>query len=167
REVREKRGLAYSVHTGLYPFDHAGIFSGSTATRADRAEETLEVISREIARLGADGPTEEELAKAKSYLKGAYALTFDSSSKIASQLVQLQLDDLGMDYITRRVGLIDAVTLADARRVAKRMLGGPLLFAVVGRPAEAVAGEPSATKPPGAVVPAVGTDAGRGPVSLH
>ena len=168
REVREKRGLAYSVHTGLYPFDHAGVFSGSTATRADRAEETLEVISREIARLGTDGPTEEELAKAKSYLKGAYALNLDSSSKIASQLVQLQLDDLGMDYVTRRVGLIDAVTLADARRVAKRMLGSPLLFAIVGRPAEAVAGEPSAIKPPGAVVPAVGTDAaGRGPVSLH
>jgi zinc protease len=168
REVREKRGLAYSVHTGLYPFDHAGIFSGATATRADRTDETLEVISREIARLGADGPTDEELAKAKSYLKGAYALSFDSSSKIASQLVQLQLDDLGADYITRRVGLIDAVTLADARRVAERMLAGPLLFAIVGRPAEAVAGEPAAPKPPGAVVPAVGTDAaGRGPVSLH
>jgi zinc protease len=168
REVREKRGLAYSVKTGMYHLDHAGVFSGATATRADRAEETLEVISREIARLGADGPTEEELAKAKSYLKGAYALNFDSSSKIASQLVQLQLDDLGIDYIARRQGLIDAVTLADARHVAKRLLAGPLLFAIVGRPAAAVAGEPGAAKVPGALTPTVGVDAaGRGPVSLH
>jgi zinc protease len=171
REVREKRGLAYSVSTGLFPFDHAGVFSGGTATRADRAEETLEVLSREIARLAADGPTEEELAKAKSYLKGAYALNFDSSSKIAGQLVQLQLDDLGIDYVERRKGLIDAVTLADARRVAKRVLAGPLLFAIVGRPAEAVAGDPGAAgavKVPDGLTPAVGVDAGgRGPVSLH
>jgi len=169
REVREKRGLAYSVHTGLYPFDRAGVFSGGTATRADRAEETLDVLSREIARLAAEGPTEEELAKAKSYLKGAYALNFDSSSKIAGQLVQLQLDDLGIDYVERRRDLIEAVTLADARRVAKRLLAGPLLFAIVGRPAEAVAGSPPvAAKVPGALTPAVGVDAaGRGPVSLH
>ena len=169
REVREKRGLAYSVHTGLYPFDRAGVFSGGTATRADRAEETLDVLSREIVRLAAEGPTEEELAKAKSYLKGAYALNFDSSSKIAGQLVQLQLDDLGIDYVERRRDLIEAVTLADARRVAKRLLAGPLLFAIVGRPAEAVAGSPPvAAKVPGALTPAVGVDAaGRGPVSLH
>ena len=171
REVREKRGLAYSVSTGLHPFDYAGVFSGATATRFDRAEETLEVVSREIARLAADGPTEEELAKAKSYLRGAYALNFDSSSKIAGQLVQLQLDDLGIDYVERRKDLIDAVTLGDARRVAKRVLGGPLLFAIVGRPAEAVAGDPGAAgaaKVPGGLTPAVGIDAaGRGPVSLH
>jgi zinc protease len=167
REVREKRGLAYSVSTGLYPFDHAGVFSGGTATRADRAEETLEVVSGEIAGLAAEGPSEDELAKAKSYLKGVYALNFDSSAKIAGQLVQLQLDDLGIDYIERRAALIDAVTLDDARRVAKRVLAGPLLFAIVGRPAAAVAGAPD-TKLPGGVTPAVGADAAtRGPVSLH
>jgi zinc protease len=171
REVREKRGLAYSVMTGLYPFDHAGVFSGGTATRADRAEETLAVVSREIARLAADGPTAEELARAKSYLKGVYALNFDSSSKIAGQLVQLQLDDLGIDYVERRKELIDAVTLAHAGRVAERVLGGPLLVAVVGRPAEAVAGDPGAgaVKVPGGLTPAVGLDGAgaRGPVSLH
>ena len=114
----------------------------------------------------------EELGKAKSYLKGAYALNFDSSSKIAGQLVQLQLDDLGIDYVERRKGLIDAVTLADAKRVAKRVLAGPLLFAIVGRPAEAIAGDPGAAgavKVPGALMPAAGVDAAgrRGPVSLH
>ena len=61
--------------------------------------------------MAAEGPTEEELAKAKTYLKGSFALNFDTSTKIASQLVQMQLDDLGIDYIDRRNALIDAVTL--------------------------------------------------------
>ncbi len=89
---------------------------------------------QEIRRLADEGPTDDELAKAKAYLKGSYALNLDTSSKIASQLVQIQIDELGIDYISRRNALIDAVTLADARRVAKRLLGGGLLTTVVGRP---------------------------------
>jgi zinc protease len=79
------------------------------------------------------GPSAEELSEAKAYLEGSFELALDSSSKIASQLVQMQLDSLGIDYIERRSGLIDAVTLDDARRAAKRLLGGSLLFTVVGR----------------------------------
>jgi zinc protease len=170
REVREKRGLAYSVYTTLVPLTHAAVLSGGTATRSDRAEETLEVMSREIGRLAEDGPSEEELAKAKSFLKGAYALNFDSSTKIAGQLVQLQLDDLGIDYVERRQALIDAVSIADAKRVAKRLFAGPLLFAIVGRPATAVAGQAIA-KERGAVAPAAARPAAAAgsmdPVSLH
>ena len=81
-----------------------------------------------------EGPTEEELAKAKTYLKGSFALGLDTSTKIASQLVQMQLDNLGIDYIERRSAMIDAVTLADTKRVAKRLLDPGLLFSVVGRP---------------------------------
>jgi len=134
REIREQRGLAYSIHDTLVWLRHAAMFVGGTATRADRTGETLEIIEREIRRLAEEGPTEEELAKAKAYLKGSYALNLDTSSKIASQLVQIQIDELGIDYMTRRNALIDAVTLADARRVAKRLLGGGLLVTVVGRP---------------------------------
>jgi zinc protease len=61
-------------------------------------------------------------------------LGLDTSSKLASLLVQMQLANLGMDYIERRSALIDAVTLDDARRVAKRMLGPGLLITVAGRP---------------------------------
>jgi zinc protease len=134
REVREKRGLAYSVHDSLVWLNHSALFLGGTATRAERTGETLELIEHEIRRLADSGPTAEELAKAKSYLKGSFALGLDTSSKIASLLVQLQLDELGMDYIARRPALIDAVTLDDARRVAKRLLDGGLLVTVVGRP---------------------------------
>ena len=134
REVREKRGLAYSVYDGLYWLRHAALFLGGTATRADRTGETLDVIEREIQRLADNGPTAEELAKAKSYLNGSFALNLDTSSKIASLLVQLQLDDLGIDYFSRRPQEINAVTLEDARRVAKRLLDHGLLVTVAGRP---------------------------------
>lgn len=133
REVREKRGLAYSVHTSLYWLQHAALFVGGTATRADRAGESLQIIEQEIKRLAETGPTADELEKAKSYLKGSYALGFDTSSKISGQLLQIQLDDLGIDYINKRSAMIDAVTPADVKRVAKRLLDGELLVAVVGR----------------------------------
>jgi zinc protease len=134
REVREKRGLAYSVSDSLVWLDHSALFLGGTATRADRAGETLELIDKEIRRLAENGPTADELAKAKAYLNGAFALNLDTSSKIAALLVQLQCDGLGIDYFARRPEMINTVTLDDARRVAKRLLDGGLLVTVVGRP---------------------------------
>jgi zinc protease len=134
QEVREKRGLAYGVYDSLVWLKHTSILLGATATRSDRTAEALQIIEHEIRRLAETGPTEEELAKAKSYLKGSYALGLDTSTNIATQLVQIQNDDLGIDYIDRRASLIDAVTLADARRVAKRLLEGGLLVTVVGMP---------------------------------
>ncbi len=133
-EVREKRGLAYSVYSYLLPLDATALFMGGTQTRADRASETVGLIEQEIKRLAENGPTQDELDKSKSYLRGSYALNFDTSTKIAAQLVQLQVDDLGIDYWERRNGLIDAVTLNDVKRVAKRLLDGGVLVTVVGRP---------------------------------
>jgi zinc protease len=106
REVREVRGLAYSVFSTLVPLDHTALFMTATATRADRTGQTLEVLQSEIRRLAEDGPTEDELAKAKSFLTGSYALRFDTSGKIAAQLVQIQVDGLGIDYIDKRNGLV-------------------------------------------------------------
>jgi zinc protease len=134
REVREVRGLAYSVYSALIPLDSAALFMTGTATRADRAVQTLEVLESEIRRLAETGPTEDELAKSKSFLTGSYALRFDTSSKVAAQLVQIQLDDLGIDYIDKRNSLVEAVTMADVKRVAKRLLDGGMLITVVGRP---------------------------------
>ena len=146
REVREKRGLAYSVYSSLVWLDHAALFMGGTGTRADRSGDTIDIIQAEIRRLAEVGPTEEELAKAKSYLKGSYALNFDTSSKIAQQLLQIQLDELGIDYINKRASLIEAVTLADAKRVAKRLLEEGLIVTVVGR-TSAAPGAPAAAVP--------------------
>jgi zinc protease len=133
-EVREKRGLAYGISQTLVWLSYSALLLGSTATRADATAQTLEIIENEIRRMAENGPTEEEFEKARAHLKGAFALGLDTSTRIAGQLVQMQIDDLGIDYIERRSAMIDAVTLADAKRVAKRMLGG-LLVTVVGRPA--------------------------------
>lgn len=122
-EIREKRGLAYSVYSYLVPLDHSAVFGGGTATRADRADETVSLIKAEIARMAEAGPTQTELDEAKAYLTGAYPLRFDSSASIAGQLLQIQLEDLGIDYVDQRNALIEAVTLDDVKRVADRVLG--------------------------------------------
>lgn len=122
-EVREKRGLAYSVGSYLVPYDHAGMLIAATGTRADRASETLQIIGEQMGRMASQGPTEEELAKAKSFLTGSYALRFDTSGKIANQLLGIRMEKLGLDYIDKRNGLIEAVTLEDIKRVANRLLG--------------------------------------------
>ena len=134
REVREKRGLAYGVSDSLVWFRRAAVMLGGTATRADRTADALAVIEQEIKRMAEEGPTPEELAAAKSFLKGSYALSLDTSGKIAAQLTQIQVDDLGIDYIQRRSALIDAVTIEDAKRVAKRLYSGGLLVTVAGKP---------------------------------
>lgn len=135
REVREKRGLAYSVYSYLATLDHSGLFLGGTSTRNDRAQETLSIIRQEIERIAEDGPTDEELTQAKSYLTGSYSLHFDTSAKVASQLLEIQLDDLGIDYIDRRNALVNAVAAEDVRRAAKRFLtNGKFLVLMVGRP---------------------------------
>jgi len=134
REVREKRGLAYGVSDSLVWFNKAAVVIGGTATRSDKTSEALAIIEAETKRMAAEGPTAEELSAAKSFLKGSYALSLDTSAKIAAQITQIQLDKLGIDYIQRRGAMIDAVTLSDAKRVAKRLYGGGMLVTVAGQP---------------------------------
>jgi zinc protease len=134
KEVREKRGLAYGVFDTLVSLNHTAVLIGGTATRAEATGQAIQVIEDEFRLMAKDGPTQEELDKAKTFLKGSLALGLDTSSKIANQLVMMQIDNLGIDYIDRQPALIDAVTLADAKRVAKRLLDPGLLVTVVGRP---------------------------------
>lgn len=135
REVREKRGLTYSVYSQMANYDHANLLMGATSTKNERALESLEVIQDEFRRMGEDGPTEDEVDKAKKYLTGSYALRFDTSTKIANQLAQLQIEGRDVGFLDERNRLIAAVTLADAKRAAARLCGdGQLLVAVAGRP---------------------------------
>ena len=134
-EVREKRGLSYSVYSHLSPFEQAGLFLGGAATQNDRAGEALEIIERELKRMAEEGPTAEELEATKTYLTGSYALRFDTSTKIAGQILGIQIEGLGIDYIDRRNSLIEAVTQEDVKRVAQRLLlPGSLIVTVVGQP---------------------------------
>jgi zinc protease len=134
-EVREKRGLVYSVFSALQPLRHAGLLVGGAATMNERAAETIEVVRRELKRMAEEGPSEAELEEAKTYLVGSYPLGFDSNSKIASRLLQIQQDELGIDYVNRRDGLIEAVTIEETKRVAARLIDSDgLVVTVVGKP---------------------------------
>jgi zinc protease len=150
REVREKRGLAYSVYESMTWMDHSALIIGNTGTRADRAGDTIDAIDREVRKLAAEGPTQQELDEAKSYLKGSQMLQLDTSSKLASALLQYQLDKLPIDYLDKRGAIIDAVTLDDARQAAKRLWGDGLITVVVGREPQAAAQSVAA---PGIPVP--------------
>ena len=135
RAVREQRGLAYSVGLGLDPLVHSGVVSGGTQTRSDQAEAVITLIKQEIARFAKDGPTADELAKAKAYITGSYPLRFVTSGGIADQLLGLQIDGKGIGYVDRRNRLIDKVTIGDVRRVARRLFSGNDLTVVrVGPP---------------------------------
>lgn len=135
QEVRERRGLAYSVGTSLVSYRRTAMTWGYTATKNERVGECLEVIAAEMKRLSDEGPSADELAKARDYLTGSYALGFDTSTKIAHQLAQIAFEELGIDYIRRRNGLVAAVTADDIRRAAERTLAdGSMLVVIAGRP---------------------------------
>ncbi|MDR0252729.1 MAG: insulinase family protein [Brucellaceae bacterium] len=132
-EVREKRGLAYTVGSGLSSRDYSNSLNISTGTRPDRAQQSLDVIRAEVARMAKSGVTEEELAAAKSFAIGAYAINnLDSSVAVARTLVGLQEQDLGRDYIDRRADLINAVTVADVKAVAAKLLKADPAILIVG-----------------------------------
>ncbi len=132
-EIREKRGLAYGVYTYLGTQDHAGFIGGGTATRADRSKETVGLLLAEIERMAKDGPSVEELEKAKKYIIGSYAIqNLDTSNKIASVLVAIQEENLGIDYITKRADYIGAVTVEDTKRMARELLSQKPTIIIVG-----------------------------------
>ncbi len=144
-EVREKRGLAYSVFSYLSSLEHAALVRGGVATANARAGESLEVIREEWARMGAEGPTAEEVDDAKTYMTGSYPLRFSSTSGIAGTLLGIQLDDLGIDYVNIRNDLIDAVTVEDAQRVARELFRAEdLTVVIVGRPDGVASEKPAA-----------------------
>jgi zinc protease len=130
-EVREKRGLAYSVYSTLAPLRRAGIILGGVATQNSRLAQSIDIIRAEWRRLRDAGPTAAELQDAKTYLTGSFPLSLDSTGSIAATLVAIQRDDLGIDYLDRRNALIAAVTLDDARRVARRLFDPDKLSVVV------------------------------------
>jgi zinc protease len=134
-EVREKRGLAYSVDSYLMPLDHAGALVGGLATENKSVKDSIALVKAELRRVLQQGVTEKELENAKTYLTGSYPLRFDSNAKIADELVGIELLNLGIDYVEKRNGLIKAVTLADMARVARRFLDPDrLVITVVGDP---------------------------------
>jgi zinc protease len=147
-EVREKRGLAYSVYTYVQPDKYTSVLLGSVATKNASMADSLDIIRKELKKMAENGPTADDLAAAKSYLTGSYALRFDTNSKIASQLLGLMQEGFGPDYVETRNKLIDAVTVEDAKRVAARLLRpDDLIVTIVGKPTGMKSATPAAMQP--------------------
>lgn len=134
-EIREKRGLTYGVGFDLSPSARAGVYVGFLQTKNETAGEALDVARQVIAKYAEEGPTQAELDEAKTYLTGSYGLRFSSNAAIAGQLLGLQQQNLGVDYIEKRNALVEAVTLDQVKAQAKRLLHPDrLIVTVVGRP---------------------------------
>jgi zinc protease len=131
--VREKRGLAYSISSALAGRRHSSALVIGTATRSDRAAETLGLVRAVVKTMAEEGPSEQELATAKEYLIGSYAINnLDSSGAIAGTLLELQLNHLGIDYMQNREAYLQAVTLDQVKAVATKLLSAKPAIMVVG-----------------------------------
>jgi zinc protease len=135
-EVREKRGLTYGVYSYLAPYDYVSVIGGSVSSANDRIKKAIEVIKQEWGKMAKYGATQAELDAAKKYQTGAYPLRFDGNGRIADMLVGMQEQGLPIDYPKTRNVKINAVTLDQVNKVAKRLLNPDALrFVVVGKPA--------------------------------
>lgn len=134
-ELREKRGLVYGVRSSLSLYDRAGLILGGFSIQNGKVVEGLDLVRKIWTEMAENGPTADELANAKTYVNGSFPLRLDSTSAVAGYLLALQLDGRPIDYIDRRAGLFNAVTLEDAKRVAGRLLDPKqLTIVVVGKP---------------------------------
>ncbi|MCR8724881.1 M16 family metallopeptidase [Frigidibacter sp. ROC022] len=134
-EVREKRGLTYGIGSYLAPMDLGELIVGQFASANGKMAEALDVVRSVWTRVAEEGLTETELADAKTYLTGAYPLRFDGNGTIAGIIVGMQMAGFPIDYAATRNDKIEAVTMEDIKRVAKRLYRPEdLAFVVVGKP---------------------------------
>lgn len=121
-EVREKRGLSYSVYSYFAPGLHAGAFTIGLQTRPDQAAEAVKVAREVLSRYVAEGPTEAELKAAKDNLVGGFALRIDSNKKLLDNVANMALHNLPWDYLDTWTQQIDRVSVQDIRAAFQRHL---------------------------------------------
>ncbi|WP_022702371.1 M16 family metallopeptidase [Pseudorhodobacter ferrugineus] len=134
-EVRDKRGLTYGISSYLVPQDYAELMIGQFSSANATTTQAIDIVRSEWQRMYDTGVTDAELANTKTYLTGSYPLRFDGNGTIAGILVGMQADGLPIDYAQTRNAKIEAVTLDDIQKIAKRLLKPDALhFVVVGQP---------------------------------
>jgi zinc protease len=130
-EVREKRGLSYSVSSYFSPALHAGAFTLGLQTRPDQADQALQVAREVLARFVADGPTELELQAAKANLMGGFALRIDSNRKLLDNVANIAWNQLPLTYLDTWTQEVDKVTASDIRGAFQRKLQAQKMAIVV------------------------------------
>lgn len=134
-EVREKRGLTYGIGSYLVGYDLAELYMGQFSSANATVAEAIDVVRDEWRKVAENGVTAEELETAKTYMTGSYPLRFDGNGSIANILVGMQMIGLDADYPRTRNDKVNAVTMEDVQRVAKRLYRpDDLRFVVVGQP---------------------------------
>jgi zinc protease len=121
-EVREKRGLSYSVYSYFSPMRQTGLFQLGLQTKNSQAEEALQVLMDTLRRYIKEGPTEAELKAAKQNITGGFPLRIASNSKIVEYLSVIGFYDLPLDYLDTFVGKIEAVTVEQVRRAFQQRI---------------------------------------------
>jgi len=136
KEVREKRGLSYSVSSYLSPMEQDGPYLFSLQTRNDQVDEALDVMRDTLGTFVKKGPTADELVASKKNITGGYALRIDSNAKILSHLVMIGFYDMPLDYMATFPAKVDAVTreqIMDAFK--RRVFPDRMQTVIVGGPA--------------------------------
>ena len=129
-EVREKRGLSYSVYSYFYPSRKPGPFTLGLQTRNDQVAEALNVVRNELRKFVTDGPTAEELDDAKKNITGGFPLRISSNKKIVEYITMIGFYDLPLDYLETFTARIQAVTLEDIRDAFRRRLNPDAMVTV-------------------------------------
>ncbi len=135
-KVRNELGLVYGIGSSYSAGADYGTVSFNFATANEAADEALDATLEVWREFAENGPTEEELAGAISYLTGSYATYFLNSDGVVDYLLSIQIQDLPPNFPEFRNDLFRAVTMDDAKRVAKRLYSETLRFGVVGQPTE-------------------------------
>ncbi len=134
-EVREKKGLVYSIYSYLYRYDNYNFFAGGAQTSNENINKVINIIKEELMKIKKEGVTEEELENAKNYLINSYVLRLDSNKKVASILLNTQLDGLDIDFFKKRNDYINSVSLEDIKKVSKNILDeNQIFFLIIGNP---------------------------------
>ena len=132
-EVREKRGLSYSVYSYFSPGLHAGAFAIGLQTRPDQAAQAVQVARDTLRRFVEQGPTAAELKAAKDNLVGGFALRIDSNRKLLDNVANIAAHGLPLDYLDTWTQQVEKVTLADIRAAfARKLQPGRMVTVIVG-----------------------------------
>jgi zinc protease len=142
-EVRDKHGFTGAVDLRLRPYREAGLLTGQASLRRDGVRRSVAMLRETVNRFALDGPSDRELADAKQYLKGSFPLSLTSNADIAARLAEFQQQGLPPDYLNRHARLIDAVSMADVRRVIRFWFDPARLSVVVAGSLPAANTEPA------------------------
>lgn len=130
-EVREKRGLSYSVYSYFSPGLHAGAFGIGLQTRPDQAQQALDLVRTVLARFVKEGPTEKELQAAKDNLIGGFPLLIDSNRKLVGNVANIAWNGLPLNYLDTWTQRVQALTTADVQAAFARKLQPDTMATVV------------------------------------